>query len=463
MDRFQKEGCTEALPESGSFPQSAFPCPARPAADDPLLTLKQLCPRTFHSAERPVQRKGLVRTMNEKLAAIAAKYHDEIVQTASELIQINSQSLYEGNLADYLVNKMKALGYDAVEVDRYGNVFGTMKGTGGGKSIMLNCHMDVVDGGDESRWKYPPYSGAIAEGRVWGRGASDTKGTMAVYLYVPVMLREAGLLPKGDIVVAEVISEEIAGYGAMVHTREGRMLTDYAVVGEATENDIAIGSRGRFCAVLTITGKSCHASIPHEGHNPFNFLTRLLPELEKVEMSSDALFGSSTMSITKIESSEKGTNIIPNEVTVYIDYRQTGDDTEAHALEKIQAAIDRCGTMDGITAKVEALYFPLTTYTGVDGRGYQGEYPFSVSPEEDYIVQAKAAVESAVGHAVQCKPWAFATDTGHYAAQGVKCLGYSPAEIKLCHTTSDSIDIQMMAEASVGTMAIVTALCNNPK
>ena len=204
--------------------------------------------------------------MNEKLTAIAAKYQDEIVQTASELIQINSQSLDEGKLADYLVGKMKALGYDAVEVDRYGNVFGTMKGTGGGKSIMLNCHMDVVDGGDESRWKYPPYSGAIAEGRVWGRGASDTKGTMAVYLYVPVMLREAGLLPKGDIVVAEVISEEIAGYGAMAHTREGRMLTDYAVVGEATENDIAVGSRGRFCAVLTITGKSCHASIPHEGH-----------------------------------------------------------------------------------------------------------------------------------------------------------------------------------------------------
>lgn len=285
---------------------------------------------------------------------------------------------------------------------------------------------------------------------------------MAVYLYVPVMLREAGLLPKGDIVVAEVISEEIAGYGAMVHTREGRMLTDYAVVGEATENDIAIGSRGRFCAVLTITGKSCHASIPHEGHNPFNFLTRLLPELEKVEMSSDALFGSSTMSITKIESSEKGTNIIPNEVTVYIDYRQTGDDTEAHALEKIQAAIDRCGHHGRHYRQGGGPVLPLTTYTGMDGRGYQGEYPFSVSPDEDYIIQAKAAVEDAVGHTVQCKPWAFATDTGHYAAQGVKCLGYSPAEIKLCHTTSDSIDIQMMAEASVGTMAIVAALCNNP-
>ena len=311
--------------------------------------------------------------MNEQLKALAAKYKDEIVQTASELIQINSQSLHEGELAQYIVDKMHKLGYDSVEVDKYGSVFGTMKGTGGGSSVMLNCHLDVVDGGDESLWKYPPYSGAIAEGRVWGRGASDTKGTMAVYLYVPVMLKEAGLLPKGDIVVAEVITEEIAGYGAMMHTRENRMLTDYAVIGEATENDIAIGCRGRFCAVITITGKSCHASIPHEGHNPFNFLSRLLPELEKVEMSSEELFGSSTMSVTKIESSEKGSNIIPNEVVVYIDYRQTGDDTAAHVLEKLQAAIDRCGKMEGISTKVEALYFPLTTYTGIEGRGYQGE------------------------------------------------------------------------------------------
>ena len=68
---------------------------------------------------------------------------------------------------------------------------------------------------------------------------------MAIQIYVPFLLKEAGLLPKGDISTAAVISEEIAGYGAMIHTQEDRMLTDYAIVGEATENDIAIGSRGR--------------------------------------------------------------------------------------------------------------------------------------------------------------------------------------------------------------------------
>lgn len=400
--------------------------------------------------------------MNTNYQEIAAKYHDEIVRTASELIQINSQSLREEALAAYVEKKMRSLGYDEVEVDRYGNVFGTMKGTGGGSSVMLNCHMDVVEAGDASLWEHPPFGGEIAEGRIWGRGASDTKGTMAIQLYVPAMLKAAGLLPKGDIVVAAVIAEEIAGYGSMIHTSENRMLTDYAIVGEATENDIAIGSRGRCCGVITITGKSCHASVPQFGSNPFDFLAQLLPELRKVEMGSDPLFGSSTMSVTKITSSEQGTIIIPNEVVVYVDYRQSGEDTKEAVKEKLEAAVGRC-SVPGVSAKVELLYFPLTTYTGMEGMGFQGENPFVADGEADYVLQAKAAVEQAVGHEIKVKAWPFATDTGHYASKGVKCLGYSPAEVKLCHTTSDSIDIQMMAEGTAGYLAAVSALANNVK
>ena len=119
--------------------------------------------------------------------------------------------------------------------------------------------------------------------------------------------------------------------------------------------------------------------------------------------------------------------------------------------------------MDGVTAKAELLYFPLTTYTGVEGRGYQGENPFVASADADYIQKVKAAIEDAVGREIQTKPWAFATDTGHYAAKGVKCLGYSPAEIKLCHTTRDSIDIAMMEEGTVGYLVAVQTLANEPK
>lgn len=397
--------------------------------------------------------------MNPKFIESAKQYKDEIVRTASEMIQINSQSTQEGEFAQYTVDKMKALGYEEAVVDAYGSVFGTVKGTGGGSSVMLNCHLDVVDEGDVSKWKYPPYSGTIAEGRIWGRGASDTKGTFAIQLYTPIMLKKAGLLPKGDIVVAGVICEEIAGFGAMMQTRDNFKLTDYAIVGEATENDLAIGCRGRFCAVVTITGKSCHASIPHVGKNPFDFLGKFLTELKTVKMGEDELFGSSTMSVTNITSSEKGTNIIPNEVVVYIDYRQSSNDTEKVALAKIQEVIDRC-KVDGIEVGLKPLYFPLTTYNGFQGQGYQGEPPFSVSADEPYVMLCKKTLEEAVGHPVRTKTWAFATDTGHYAAKGVKCIGYSPAEIKLCHTTEDSIDINMMEEGTVGYLALAYTLAN---
>ncbi len=157
-------------------------------------------------------------------------------------------------------------------------------------------------------------------------------------------------------------------------------------------------------------------------------------------MGSDGCSAAPTMSCTRITSSEEGTNIIPNEIVLYVDYRQSGDDTE-EVQRKLEAAVANCH-VDGVTAKAELLYhFPLTTYTGVEGRGYQGENPFVASADADYIQKVKAAIEDAVGREIQTKPWAFATDTSHYAAKGVKCLGYSPAEIKLCHTTRDSIDI----------------------
>ena len=400
--------------------------------------------------------------MSNQFQELAAQYKDEIVQTASEMLQINSQSTQEGDFAQYVADKMKALGYDEVVVDRYGSVFGTVHGTGGGSSVTLNCHLDVVYEGDPAKWKYPPFSGAIAEGKVWGRGASDTKGTFAIQVYTPIILKKAGLLPKGDIVVSGVVGEEIAGFGAMMQMRDNFKLTDYCIVGEATENDLAIGCRGRFCMVVTIRGKSCHASIPQEGKNPFDFLGKFLVELKKMEVGTDPLFGASTVSPTNVSSSEKGSNIIPNEIVLMVDYRQVPSDTEAVALARVQEVCDRCA-IEGIQVDIRPYTFPFRCYTGFEGEGYQGEDPFGVDPSEPYVQLCKKTLEETVGHEVKTKPWAFATDTGHFAAKGVKCVGYSPAEIRLCHTTEDNIDIAMMEEGIAGYLAMSKTLADQEK
>lgn len=396
--------------------------------------------------------------MDLNLNNLMKKYLDEIVKTASEMLKIKSFSGEEEKLASYTVNKMKELGYDEVTTDKYGSVIGIYKGTGGGKSVMLNCHLDVVFEGDEALWKYSPYSGTVADGAIWGRGASDTKGTFAIQLYTPYILRKENIPFKGDIVVVGVVHEEDAGYGSMMMVRDG-FKTDYAIVGEATENDIAISARGRVAVQAIIKGKSCHASIPHAGKNPFDFLGKFLLAIKDFDLGTDEDLGKSTISPTHIFSSEKGTNIIPNTVTLTLDYRSVPSDTHEVILEKLRKVSEECKT-DGIEVEFKIVTIPVKCYTGQEGTGIQGEPPFSISKDSEMVKRSKSVLEEAFGHEVALKPWAFATDSGHFSEVGVDVIGFSPAEIRFCHTTEDRIELKMLEKGIVGYLALTKELTN---
>ena len=390
--------------------------------------------------------------------SLADKYFDAVVKTACEMIHIRSMSGEEEKMAEYTIAKMKELGYDKITVDRAGNVVGVMRGTGGGKSTMLNCHLDVVDEGPHEKWKYPPFSGAVEEGMIWGRGASDTKGTFAIQVYTPYILKQEGLLPRGDIYVVGVVHEESSGFGAMIMAEDG-FVTDYAIMGEASENDLAIACRGRIGVEITITGKSCHASIPHEGVNPFDFLGKFLPALKNYKGMEDPKHGASTVTATRISSSEPGTNVVPNWLQLGLDYRTVPGESNDEVLAKIRSLADSCA-VEGTRVEVRPATIPITCYTGLTGEGLQGEPAYGIDADSDTVILAKAALEEVYGRAVQTKSWAFATDSGHFGQLGVKVVGFSPAEIKKCHTVEDNISLDMLKDGIVGNLALVKAFCD---
>ncbi len=396
--------------------------------------------------------------IKEKIWVATDKYFDAIVQTASEMIQIPSKSGEEKAMADYTIQKMKDLGYDEVTVDDYGNVIGLMKGQGGGKSIMFNCHLDIVDEGPHENWKYPPFSGAIAEGAIWGRGASDTKGTFAIHLYLPHILKQEGLMTKGDIYVVGVVHEEDAGFGSMMMAQYG-FHTDYAVVGEASENDLAIACRGRVGIEVTISGKSCHASVPHEGVNPFSFLGGFLIGLNDYKVSKNPKYGQSLISATRISSSEPGTNVVPNSIRVSLDYRSVPGETNEQVIAQLNEIAARCA-VPGVTVEIQPAYIPISCYTGATGNGIMGEPPYSIDEDSETVIVAKAALENVFGRTIKTKPWAFATDSGHFSQLGIHVLGFSPAEIKKCHTVEDNIQLDMLKEGIAGNLALAKALCD---
>lgn len=392
---------------------------------------------------------------------ILNKYFEDIKKCASELLKIKSRSGNEKDLVDYISNKMKELDYDEIKIDPAGNIIGKINGQGNGKSLMLNCHLDIVDEGEIQKWKYHPYSGTITDEAIYGRGASDTKGTLAIHLYTPYILKKENLLPKGDIYVVAVVHEETSGFGSMYLIENG-FKTDFSIVGEATENDIAISNRGRMVIEIEISGKSCHASIPHQGINPFNFLGDFLNTINDFPVGKDKIFGKSTVSPTFISSSEKGNNTIPNTLILQLDYRNVPCDTEEVVLKKFYDIIEKT-KKEGIKVKVRTVKIPIKCYTGLEGLGYQGEPAFKQEIDSEIVQIAKKVLDKYLDKKPLIKPWNFATDCGHFSKVGIQVIGFSPAEIKYCHTTEDQINLSLMKEGVIGTIVLTKELCDIDK
>lgn len=396
--------------------------------------------------------------MKKKYKDLSEKYIENVVETVSGFIQIPSKSGKEKEYADAVADTMRKLEYDEITVDRCGNVIGKMKGTGGGKSVVFCCHLDIVDEGDIRGWNYPPFEGKVADGKVWGRGASDTKGAFAVQIYTPYILKKEGLLTKGDIYVVCVVHEETCGYGAMNLIKDG-FHADYAIVGEATENNIAISCKGRVGIEVLITGKSCHASIPETGVNPFFYLGKFLDALKHYEHAHSELYGSSLLSPTKITSSEIVTNTVPASLILSIDYRSIPGETYESMVERLRKVTDSC-LYDGISVDVKIITFPLKTYTGIEEEVYQAGIPFGIEANHTLVRISHEILEDTFENTVQIKNWPFCTDCGHFTGAGIPTIGYAPAEIKYCHTTNECIDIEMMKNGLAGNIALAEQLSN---
>lgn len=139
------------------------------------------------------------------------------------------------------------------------NLWARLKGTGGGRSLLLFGHADVVAPGDG--WTHDPFGGAIEEGHLYGRGAVDMKGGLAAMLAALEYIREAGIRPLGDVIFATAIDEEAGGMGTLALVASG-LRTDAAILGEPTALRIAPLCRGILWGQITVRGRSGHIELP---------------------------------------------------------------------------------------------------------------------------------------------------------------------------------------------------------
>src|SRR3954447_20056312 len=275
------------------------------------------------------------------LQQLATAQEKALVAFAQRLIQTPSLPGEEGDAARLVRSEMQSLGYDDTWIDQVGNVVGVIRGTGGGSSLMFNTHLDHVNVGDAGGWPCPPYEGKISDGVLWGRGAVDIKGPTAAQVYGVALLKQAGHALPGDLYVAAAVQEEVGGLGSLelAHTTG----TDRAVIGEASNNELRRGHRGRIELIVRITGRACHASAPERGINPHYSLGSFLTALREVATLEDPFLGAETFAPTLLFTDQTSANVIPGEVRLHIDWRtipQRGpDDIRDEVARRLDGAV----------------------------------------------------------------------------------------------------------------------------
>ena len=388
------------------------------------------------------------------LRAIVDSARDRVTGFCQRLVRAQSFTGEEKPTADLVLAEMQALGYASVERDEAGNILGCIPG-GPGQSVMLHAHMDVVDPGDVSRWRHPPFGGEIAEGCIWGRGSSDDKGCLAAQVYAAGLIREEGLRPAGDVYVAAAVCEETVGLGTkfmMEYFRPG-----LAVIGEPSGNTLRRGHRGRFEFIVTMYGRSAHASAPERGLNPHYSMSRFLLALRQAPLVEEPVFGGTSVSPTLYYTDQTGSNVIPAEVTVHLDWRNAPGETVKQAQALVERLVNE--SLDpGIEATVRIRDRDVRTYTGMEETVHLAMGSFYREADDPLVMRAHHILEGALARPVEVSVWGFCTDGGSVSAAGVPCVGFGPGNEAMAHVLDERIEIEELIEATVGYMALALQL-----
>jgi len=377
-----------------------------------------------------------------------------IVDFAQRVISTPSLSGEEEAVAQLVASEMRALAYDDVEADDAGNVVGRLAG-GDGRRLWLHAHMDTVAPGDLSRWTHDPYGAEISGGYLWGRGASDTKGSLVAQVYALGLLKKAGLVPPGEVWQTAVVCEEMGGLGTRLLL--DHHLPDIAVIGEPSSNTLRRGHRGRYEWVVTLHGRPAHASAPDRGVNPHYSMSRFLLALREQELLWEPVFGGTSVAPTLAYVSGSNSNVIPGEMTVHLDWRAAPGDTVENARATLESVLAET-LEDQVTPEIRLRKRRLRTFTGVER-----EIEFRLSgyclPEDDPdLVMAHQALERSLGRPVDTSVWTFCTDGGHIAVHGVPCVGFGPGSEAMAHVYDERLSVAELLEATIGYMGLAMTL-----
>lgn len=162
------------------------------------------------------------------------------------------------------------------------NIVATLKGTGGGRSLLLNGHTDVIPVGNGEGWSDNPWSAKIENGRIYGRGSCDMKSGVASHILAVQYLKDLGLTPKGDVMINIVIDEEVSGHGTLDTVIRGYK-ADAGISGETSDLGVQPACIGRIWFQINVEGKPAGIQQRYLGISAIDLGNKIVQAVKELE------------------------------------------------------------------------------------------------------------------------------------------------------------------------------------
>lgn len=339
----------------------------------------------------------------------------------------------EAELADLLAADLRAAGFvavrEAVHPGGRDNVVVTLPGRDEAPVVMFHAHLDTVGLSGKATAE-----ALSSGGRVYGRGACDTKGSLVAMVESLHLLQAIDPSERATVVLVGGIDEEVTGTGAealaIAHPE-----IDMAVVGEPTGLEIAIAHKGALRFEIATVGVPAHSSKPHLGRNAIHAMSRVLDMLETEyipALGTDGhhLVGPATLNVSTITGGT-GLNVVPAECVIALDRRTIPGEDPVDLLAEFDELL---GRLDDVQLQRRDAFMATTAVdTPPD------------SPVVQALTRARAAVTGEPGIPIGVT---YGTDALRFDPAGISCVIFGPGSIDQAHSDKEWVGIEETARAA---------------
>lgn len=386
--------------------------------------------------------------MMKSLKGFIEKHYKEqdLIQLTQDLIRIPSHVHHPGRerevglfLGEYLKDRGLEVKIDEV-VDGRVNVIATLRGSGGGKKLLLNGHLDTVPPGEMD---FEPYGGALVDGMIQGRGAVDMKGPIASMVTMMLALKNSGMKLTGDVIFTGVIGEEEKSEGTEKIVKDG-IFADGAIVGEPSSYEYSAGHRGLEWLEIEIEGKAAHGGMPHLGINAIEkaatFIERVKRELyPKIKERSHPLMGSSVMNFGHINGGIQPSTVA-GKCIIQIDRRYIPGETPESVIKEYQEIIDGLQQEDeNFQARIKRMENNMLTLDHL---------PLATALEDPItkaLTKALGTVLEKEARLSTKRGWTDASLLFNFG--NIPTIVYGPGNISYSHTKNEQVAVKELKEA----------------